>query len=73
MSFYSDCLFSLFVSVVVFHWATVDVLDCWYEAKYGFMCHTIVAMFPCLQDWLALLLGGAPGNGCRKPEEESIL
>lgn len=63
MSFYSDCLFCVFLSLVVFCWAIVDVLHCWYESKYGFVCHTIVAMFPWLQDcsWF-LLLGGAPGK-----------
>lgn len=34
------------LSPVVFCWAVVDVLHCWYESKHGFVSHTIVAMFP---------------------------
>lgn len=64
----------MFLSLVVFHWAAFGVLDCWYEAKYGFMCHSIVAMFPWLQDsgWFCYWVG-LQENGCRKPGEESFM
>lgn len=73
MSFYSDWLFCVFLSLVVFCWAIVDVLHCWYESKYGFVCHTIVAMFPWLQDcsWFCCWVG-LQGSSRRKPEEDPI-
>lgn len=62
-----------FLSLVIFCRAVVDVLHCWYESKHVFVSHTIVEMFPWLQDcsWCCCWVG-LQGNGCRNPEEDPI-